>query len=87
MIGDPFDAGAVKFTVARTLPAVAITGVGMPGTPFGVTAFDGADGGPVPSAFVAVTVNVYVVPSFSRVTPVGLVLPETWAPPGETVTV
>ena len=29
----------------------------------GVTAFDGADGGEVPTVLVAVTVNVYVVPS------------------------
>ena len=29
----------------------------------GVTAFDGADGGEVPTRLVAVTVNVYVVPS------------------------
>ena len=28
----------------------------------GVTAFDGDDSGPVPIAFVAVTVNVYAVP-------------------------
>ena len=29
----------------------------------GVTAFDGADGGEVPTTLVAVTLNVYVVPS------------------------
>ena len=28
----------------------------------GVTALDGAEAGPVPAAFVAVTVNVYDVP-------------------------
>ena len=34
----------------------------------GVTVADGADAGPVPTALVAVTVNVYAVPSVSPVT-------------------
>ena len=34
----------------------------------GVTAFDGADAGPVPTALVPATVNVYVVPFVSPVT-------------------
>jgi hypothetical protein len=34
----------------------------------GVTAAEGADAGPVPSAFAAVTVNVYGVPLASPVT-------------------
>ena len=55
----PFDAGAVKVSVAWAFPAVAVPIVGAPGTPAGVTLFDGADAGPVPAAFVAVTVKVY----------------------------
>ena len=54
----PSDAGGVKLTVACALPAVAVTPVGAPGTVAGVTLLDGADAGPVPNAFVAVTVNV-----------------------------
>jgi hypothetical protein len=56
--------GAVQVTVAEPLPAVAETAVGAPGTvvPMGVTAADGADAEPVPTALVADTVNVYVVP-------------------------
>ena len=54
----PFEAGGVKVTVACAFPAVAVTPVGAPGTVAGVTLFEGLDGGPVPSALVAVTVKV-----------------------------
>ena len=54
----PFEAGAVKLTVAWALPAVAETPVGAPGTVAGVTLFEGDEAGPVPMALVAVTVNV-----------------------------
>ena len=54
----PFDAGAVKLTIAWALPAVAVTPVGAPGGPTGVTLFEGLDAGPDPSAFVAFTVKV-----------------------------
>jgi hypothetical protein len=54
----PFDAGGVKMTVARALPAVAVTAVGAPGTVSGVTGVEGPEGKPVPTAFVAVTVKV-----------------------------
>jgi hypothetical protein len=42
------------------LPAIAVTPVGAPGTvgALGVTLPDGADAGPVPMLFVALTVNV-----------------------------
>jgi hypothetical protein len=55
----PFDAGSLKVTVACPFPAVAATALGAAGTvgADGVTAFDGADAGPVPALFVAVTVN------------------------------
>ena len=64
----PLDAGAVNVTVACALPLVAVAPVGASGTVAGVTAFEGADGGPVPTAFVAVTVNVYDVPLVKPVT-------------------
>ena len=55
----PLAAGAVKVTDTDPLPAVAVPIVGAPGTlASGTTAFDGADGGPVPTPFVAVTVQV-----------------------------
>ena len=48
-----------------------------------MTALDGADAGPVPTEFVAVTVNVYrsplVAPFWKIVVPV--VVPDTGAPP------
>ncbi len=76
----PFD-GAVHDTEACPFPAVAVGAAGAYGlvAPAGVTAADAADGGPVPIAFVALTVNVYAVPLVSPVTValVGAGLPET----------
>ena len=54
----PSEAGVVKLTVALALPAFAVTPVGAPGTVAGVTALEGLDAGPVPTALVAFTVNV-----------------------------
>ena len=85
----PFEAGAVQFTVAEPFPAVADTPVGGPGTPDGVTAFEGADTAPGPLALPATTVNVYDVP-FAKPPTVALVAPaaaDTVAPPGDAVTV
>src|SRR4051812_47607784 len=53
----------------------------------GVTAFEGAEAGPVAIAFEAVTVNVYAVPDARPVTVIGLAPPVDCAPPGEAVTV
>jgi hypothetical protein len=55
----------------------------------GVTALDGADGGPVPAALLARTVNVYDVPFVSPVTTAVVVVPPTVAvwPPGLAVAV
>jgi hypothetical protein len=51
-------AGAVQLTVAWAMPAVADTRVGAAGAVApGVTVLDAADGCPVPTALVAVTVN------------------------------
>ena len=59
VIGDPpLLAGGANLTVAAPLPGVAMTARGAVGTVAGVTALDGADAGPVPTPFVAVTVNV-----------------------------
>jgi hypothetical protein len=53
----------------------------------GVTAFDGLDAGPVPTAFVAVTVNVYDVPLVKPVTVWVVLDPDDVNPPGLDVTV
>ena len=84
----PLLAGAVHDTLACPLPAVASTAVGAPGIALGVTAVLGGDAAEVPRALVAVTVNVYAVPSVSPATVV-LVAPEVAAvaPPGDAVTV
>ena len=58
MVDPPLEAGAVKLTLAEALPGVAETPVGAPGTVAGVTAFDAAEAGPVPTPLVAVTVKV-----------------------------
>jgi hypothetical protein len=51
------------------LATTAFVMVGALGGVEGVIAFDGADAGEVPLAFVAVTVKVYVVPMVSPVMP------------------
>ena len=83
----PLLAGAVKVTDACALPAVAVPIVGAPGTLAGVTLFDAADAAPVPTAFVAVTVNVYAVPLVRPVTVIGEAEPVPVSPPGLEVTV
>ena len=54
----PFEAGAVKLTVACVFPALAATPVGAPVNVAGVTLFEGLDAGPVPIALVAFTEKV-----------------------------
>ena len=61
------DAGALQVTVAWVLLAVAETFFGAPGIVAGVTAFDVLGVAPVPTVFVAATVNVYDVPLVSPV--------------------
>jgi hypothetical protein len=87
LIGEPLSAGAVKTMVACRSPPTADTSVGAPGRPAGVTLFDAAEAGPVPTPFVAVTVNVYAVPSVRPPTVTGLLEPVAAWPPGEAVTV
>ena len=64
MIGLPPLAGAVQETAADPLPGIADTPEGARGAvgAVGVTAGDGAEDGPVPTALVADTTNVYDVP-------------------------
>ena len=91
MIGEPpSELGAEKLTVACPFPAVAAAFPGAPGGEAGaagVTAFDGADGGPEPAAFAAVTVKVYAVPFVSPPTTIGLALAVAVFPPGDAMTV
>ena len=83
----PLLAGAPKLIVAEALPAVADTEVGAVGTVAGVTLFDAADAGPVPTELAAVTVNVYAVPLVRPVTTSGLPAPDALSPPGLEVAV
>src|SRR5207302_7715078 len=58
----PFAGGATQVIDACALPDVAVTVVGAPGAPTGVTAAD-APAGPADTPLLAVTENVYAVPS------------------------
>lgn len=62
----PFEPGGVQETTDCPLANdVAVTPVGAPGVVGTTTELDGRDNGPVPTAFVAVTVKVYVPPTLS----------------------
>ena len=76
----------MKLTVALLLPAVAVPMVGVPGTVAGVALLEAADGAPVPTLLVAVTVKVYAVPLVSPLTARGPVAPVVFNPPGLDVT-
>ena len=64
----PVTDGAVHDTVTCPSPATTPTPDGGPGGPAGITETDGADAGPVPTAFTAATMNVYAVPFVNPVT-------------------
>ncbi len=64
----PLEAGADQLTWAEEREGTAATPVGAPGTDRGVTGAEGAEAGPVPAMFVAVTVKVYACPFTSPVT-------------------
>ena len=83
----PLLVGGVKLIFACALPAVAVPMIGAPGTVPGVTEFDGAEAGPVPTALVAVTVKVYAGPFASPVTVIGDADPVAVMPFGNEVTV
>ena len=71
MLAPPLLPGALKVMVAWPFPATALTLVGAPGGPAGVTALLVPDETLVPKPFDAVTVNVYVVPFESPVIVIG----------------
>lgn len=79
--------GAVKYTVAWPFPFMAVPIFGAKGAVAGVTGFDQADAGPVPTLFTAATLNEYDVPFVSPVTVIGLAVPVAVMPPGREVTV
>src|SRR4051812_6304738 len=85
----PLAAGAVQVTFACPLPKTAATLVDDPGTVAGTTGPVGLERSLSPMAFVATTVNVYVVPltrpeKASDVEPAAAV---NCAAPGDAVTV
>ena len=84
----PESEGATHDTTACPFPGTADTDVGAPGTVRGVTADDAALATLVPSAFDAVTVNVYAVPFDNPVTvhPSAPVVHEQVRDPGFDVT-
>jgi hypothetical protein len=82
--------GAVNETVTCAFPDTPDTAVGGPGTvalAVGVTGLVATDAGPVPIAFVAVTVKVYGVPLDSPVSTIGDAVPVAVKLPGLEVTV
>ena len=87
VIGLPFALAPLNVTVAWVSPGAAVTVVGAPGNPAGVTEFEATDAAPGPVALAAVTVNVYAVPLVSPVTVNGLAAPVAVKPPGDDVTV
>ncbi len=83
----PFETGGVKVTVAWPLPDTALIDVGAPGTVTGMTPLLADDAVLVPTAFVAVTVKLYVVPFVSPVIMIGDAPPYAMKPPVFDVTV
>ena len=79
--------GAVNAIVAWPLPPVALTFVGASGTVAGVIELLVPESVLVPTAFVAVTVNVYVVPLLNPVIVMGDAPPVAVNPPLFEVTV
>jgi hypothetical protein len=77
IVDPPLEAGAAQLTVAAALPAVTALITGAPGTvtAAGITALEGAEAGPVPTAFVAETMKVYDVPLINSVTVVVVAVP------------
>jgi len=80
-------AGAVNVMVAWPLPPVALIEVGASGMVEGVTELLVPEMVLVPTALVAVTVNVYVVPLLNPVIVIGEFPPVAVKPPEFDVTV
>lgn len=87
MAEPPLLIGGVKVTVASPLPRVAVPIVGASGIVAGPTELLVPDAELVPTALVAVTVNVYDVPLAKPVTVNGEAPPVAVKPPGLEVTV
>jgi hypothetical protein len=83
----PLIVGATHDTTAAASSSVALTNVGAPGGPIGVTGLEGCEVA-APPPFVAVTVKEYVVPLRNPITVAREDLPPTTAVagPGEAVT-
>jgi hypothetical protein len=71
MIGEPPLNGGTKVTRMLVVPARTLGDAGAPGTAFGTTATEATDGRPLPFAFDANTVHVYVLPFVNAVTRIG----------------
>jgi hypothetical protein len=84
--GEPFAAADDQESVTVLLPATAEFSVGAPGGPAGVAARE-FEAGPFPLAFVATTVNEYVVPFVSPLTVQPSPAVVQVKPPGEDVAV
>jgi hypothetical protein len=80
VIALPPSAGALNVTVICALAATTVGRAGADGTVLGITTAEGAEAGPSPSAFVAVTVHVYDFPFDRPVTTTGEATPD--ADPG-----
>ncbi len=85
VMAEPPSAGATNVTVIRPFPPTTAGGAGASGRALGTTATDAGDTGPSPSAFVANTVHVYVLPFVKPVTVIGDDTPPTEpaAPPSD----
>src|SRR5258708_27611169 len=89
MAAPPLEAGASQLNITWLFPGVTSRPAGAPGTVAGVTELDGDEAGPVPTALVAVTVKVYLVPLVRPLTVALVAVPLALAviPPGDEVTV
>jgi hypothetical protein len=67
--------GTINVIIACPLPAVATTPVGAFDVVAGIIEFEVEDEALVPTPFVAVTVNVYVIPLVKPVIVIGDVVP------------
>ena len=64
----PSLAGALHVNVTWVMPATPVTPLGASAVVAGVAGADGVEAGPVPTALMALTVNVYAVPLVSPLT-------------------
>jgi len=86
-MGLPPLAGAVKPTAICALPGTTVGGAGADGSVLGTAVAEAGEDAPVPFAFVAATVHVYVLPFVRDVTTSGEPAPdaEPGVPPSDDV--